>query len=250
MSPSTLRLSPSPRTLIGATLALGVLALVLHVFLGSSSVRTAYVQPVTLMPPAPPAPPPPEAKRVEQEEPPEHLSPTDLQDEGIRESGPVANATSPATGAGAGLGLPATGPLGFNEAGEAGSDVFGLAARHGGHELLSTAPGGGGGGDRNARFIQYADTLKSYLQVQLNEVEELRRACYSVQVTVRVGGAGQLQDVKIRKSTGDPALDAQLRSVLSSLPPMDHLPPPDMPWPVGLRIVSRRDDCSGAAGSN
>ena len=244
-----LRLGPAPRTLIGAALALGLLALVLHVFLGSSSVRTPYVQPVALLPPTPPAPPPPEAKRVEQEEPPERLNPADFQDEGIRESGPVANATGPATGAGAGPGLPATGPLGFNEAGEAGSDVFGLAARHGGHELLSTAPGGGGG-DRNARFIQYADALKSYLQVRLNEVEELRRACYSLQVTVRVGSAGQLQDVKIRKSTGDPALDAQLRSVLSSLPPIEHLPPPDMPWPVGLRIVSRRDDCTGAAGSN
>lgn len=244
MSSSTLRLMPSPRMLVGAVLTLGLLALMLHVFLGPSSVRTAYIQPVTLEPPPPPPAPPPQVKPPE--EPLESERP--IHEDTTQDNGPVTDGPPgpPGPPGPATAGLAATGPLGFNEGGEAGSDVFGLAARRGGHELLLTAPRGGGG-DRNARFFRYADTLQSSLQTQLNEVQDLRRSCYSLEVTVRVSAEGGIEDVKIHRTTGDPALDARIRGVLSGLHASDNPPPPDMPWPVGLRIVSRRADCMGAA---
>lgn len=241
-----MHLGAMPRTLIGAAIALGLLALVVHAFLGSSSVRQPYVQPVTLTPPPPPPAPPPEPKRVEEPVQTQRF----IRDDTTETSGPVTEGPPGPPGPPGAAGLPATGPLGFNEAGEAGGDVFGLAARRGGHELLMTAPRGGGGGDRNARFFQYADALRSYVQLQLNSVDELRRACYSLEVTIRVGADGRMEDVRIHHSTGDPALDARIRGALVGLKASDPPPPSDMPWPVGLRIVSRREDCGGAAGSN
>ena len=53
----------------------------------------------------------------------------------------------------------------------------------------------------------------------------------------------------IRKSTGNRALDTEIRSALLELAPMEEMPPSDMPWPVVLKLIAHRADCDpqGAA---
>ncbi|HMK84696.1 MAG TPA: TonB family protein, partial [Steroidobacteraceae bacterium] len=186
----------------------------------------------------PPPPPPPEEKKAPDEPPP---PPSALDTSTSTEADGSASGESP--GPAAGPGLPATGPLGMNEGGEAGGDAFGLAARRGGRELLLTAPAGGAG-NPTARFTEFAGLLQSHLESELNRIETLRESCYSVKVEVRVDAGGSLESVKIRSSTGVAALDAKIKAALLGLGPMSASPPADMPWPVGLRIVSRRADCS------
>jgi TonB family protein len=235
------RLPLSPATLILALVGAGMLTLLLRAFLTSTTEREAFVQPVTLT--APPPPPQQEEKKPPDEPPP---PPSTLEQNTPNESeGPGAGGTpGPAS---EGPNLASTGPLGLNEAGGAGGDSFGLAARRGGHELLLTAPPGGGGASPIPRFIEFASLVQAHLESQLNRFEDLRQSCYSVQVKVTVGASGVIDEVKISRSTGDHELDAKIRAALLDLAPMSATPPPGMPWPVGLKILSRRADCAAAA---
>lgn len=77
-------------------------------------------------------------------------------------------------------------------------------AKAGGKALLLSGGGGGsGGGNPNARFVQFAGQLQSHVEAQLNQRAALKRSCYTVSVLVRMALTGSVEDVKIRKSTGD-----------------------------------------------
>jgi len=235
---NTERLHHVPPGLI-AVVAAGALALLVHAFLSSNSERTAFVQPVSLVPPAlPPQPPPPAPEKQEPEkELPQQPLTLDTNDLSVG----VTGSPGPGTDASPSSGALATGPLGINEAGEGGSDAFGLAARSGGRELLFTRSGGGG--NPSARYVEFANQLQSHIKEQLNQYTDLRKDCYTARVDIRIAGSGFIETAKIRSSTGDAALDAELRAALLKLAPLNAGPPPDMPQPVGLKIVSRRADC-------
>jgi periplasmic protein TonB len=219
---------------IAAMAALAALGSLLHSFLETNTARTAPpVQALNLVAPVPPPPPPPEPKPVEEAHP-EPISRLDTKD--WMPAGP-ATASAPSA-------APASGPLGLDEAGGSGSDAFGLAGRPGGRELLLTGEGGGGGA--NGRYLHFAGQLQSFIQTQLNERASLRKACYQAAVEIRVGPTGSIEEVKIRESSGDRTLDNEIRTALLQLSPAD-VPPADMPWPVGLRLVSQRVDCNGRA---
>jgi len=233
------RLSPTAAfTTLAAT---ALVVLLVRELLTSNTVRTAPVQPVALLAPAPPPPPP-----APEEKPPEE-QPHELQP--LESSELTAGVPGPGFGDNRAGDSAPTGPLGLNEAGTGGSDVFGLAGRPGARELPLGEAGGGGGGNPHARFLQFANQLQLHLEQQLNLIAALRRDCYRVHVAVRVVPGGAVQEVRILKSTGNPDLDTQLRTALLQLPPMGVSPPPDMPWPVGLEVVSNRADCEARSGS-
>lgn len=220
-----------PRTtarVLSATVLLAVVILAGHQFLSPGSVRSVPLQPVALLPPPPP---PPETARPIEE--PQELTPLQPQMGEWTEPGP-AESSAPVS----------DNTLGLDEA-EAGGggDAFGLVAKPGGRELLLTA-GAGGGVDRpGARYQQFAAALQSYLKTELERFPEIRRSCYTINLRLRVSAAGSMEDLTVLRSTGSPALDAQITAAFADLPPMAVTPPPDMPWPIALRVTSRRSDC-------
>ena len=232
---STERLHFSATGVLASVAGLGFLTLLVHEFLDSNTARTTSIQPIALLAP-PPAPAlPPEIKRPVIE-PPHRDQPLDMSD-----LNPGVAGADPGPAEHAGPAGPAAGALSLNEAGTSGTDAFGLGGNPGGRELLLT--GGGGGGNPNARFLQFASQLQQHVEAQLNELPELKRSCYTVAVEIRVAAGGSMENVRIHTSSGDPALDSRIRTALAQIAPISAVPPSDMPWPVGLKLISHGADC-------
>lgn len=153
----------------------------------------------------PPPPPPPEEVDVPEPEPePE-----------------VADSDEPPPGE----------QLGLDADGVAGSDAFGLAARKGGRDLLASGSDG--------RFAWYGNLVKNDIMERLAEVREIRQDRYSIVVRLWLAPDGSVQEFKLAGSTGDAELDRQLLSALGALGRISETPPPGLPQPVRVRIVSR-----------
>lgn len=108
---------------------------------------------------------------------------------------------------------------------------FGLAAGDG----KGTGRIGGGGNP----FNWYASLLQQALQDQLANSEKAKNATYKVVVKVWVSTTGTVERYEVMNSSGNTEVDATLRTILSSLRELKEAPPPDMPQPLKLRIVSR-----------
>lgn len=240
---STQRVQFSPAGAIMALAAIGLVTLLVHEFLASNTLRSAPIESVALIAPlAPPPPaPPPEVQKPEEKQ----VVSTQALDTGDWTPGEPAATPGPGSGSGA---APTDGALGVDEAGASGTDSFGLAGKPGGRELLLTGAGGGGG-NPNGRYLQFASQIQAYIKDQLNQVASLTQDCYTVNVAVWVAATGSIDDVRIRKSTGDRILDSEIRSALLQLAPMDPAPPSDMPWPVILQMVAHRADCKPESAS-
>jgi periplasmic protein TonB len=120
--------------------------------------------------------------------------------------------------------------LGLDAEGGAGGDAFGLVGNKGGRELL--ASGG-------SALAWYAGLLKDRILDQLNEDQAARRGQYSVMVRVWVRGDGSIDHVRIIEGSGNRERDQAIEAALGRLPRLSQAPPPDMPEPISLRIVSR-----------
>jgi hypothetical protein len=94
--------------------------------------------------------------------------------------------------------------------------------------------------------MQFAGQLQAHFKQQLDHSPELKQACFTANVKVKVsaGGTIDIQEVKLQKSSGDRGLDARIRAAFEQLMPMKDSPPPDMPWPVTLQVSSHRADCT------
>lgn len=121
--------------------------------------------------------------------------------------------------------------LGLDADGVAGSDAFGLAARKGGRDLLASGSDG--------RFAWYGNLVKNDIMERLAEVKEIRQDRYSIVVRLWLAPDGRVQEFRLATSTGDPELDRQLLAALASLGRISETPPPGLPQPVRVRIVSR-----------
>lgn len=108
---------------------------------------------------------------------------------------------------------------------------FGLAAGDG----KGTGRIGGGGNP----FNWYASLLQQALQDQLASNEKAKDAVYKVLVKVWVSASGKVERYEVMNSSGNKEVDITLRTILSSLSELKEAPPPDMPQPLKLRIVSR-----------
>jgi len=108
---------------------------------------------------------------------------------------------------------------------------FGLAAGDG----KGTGRIGGGSNP----FNWYASLLQQALQEQLANSEKAKNAAYKVLVKVWVSSSGKVERYEVMNSSGNSEVDVTLRAILSSLRELKEAPPPDMPQPLKLRIVSR-----------
>ena len=120
--------------------------------------------------------------------------------------------------------------LGLDADGTAGGDGFGLVARKGGRDLL--ASGG-------SAFSWYANVIKGELLSELEEENRARRGSYSVSVRIWVRPDGSIERYRLAQSTGDAARDKAIESAIARIGRFSQPPPPDMPQPVSLRLVSR-----------
>ena len=121
--------------------------------------------------------------------------------------------------------------LGLDAEGVAGGDGFGLAARKGGRGLL--------GGREGNPFVWYASQLQRQLETALLDDDDLRRHDYQIVARIWVDDAGGIRRAELAGTTGDSETDRILLSRIERLPPLDQLPPDDMPQPIRLRISSQ-----------
>jgi len=96
---------------------------------------------------------------------------------------------------------------------------------------------GAGGGLLNP-FNTYAQSIKGELQRQLAKKSELKRRQYRIEIKVWISDEGKMKRYELLGTTNDGDMDQAIRSVLASLPAFSEGPPPKMPQPLRLRIVS------------
>jgi protein TonB len=170
--------------------------------------RVETVQIIRPPPPPPPdQPPPPPPEKTEEELPKDQPEPTPKDEE---QAPPAA--------------------LGLDAEGSAGGDAFGLAARHGGSDLI--------GGNGTAAFAWYTNRLKDAVLEHLTADPQIGSKRFSCAVRVWIEADGRIKEVKLVTSTGNHELDLRIEAALSSLSRLSDAPPLEMPQPVNLKIVS------------
>jgi protein TonB len=155
-------------------------------------------------PPDQPPPPPPEKTEVLQKEEPEP-QPED-------QPAPVQN-------------------LGLDAEGSAGGDAFGLAARHGGSDLI--------GGSGSAPFAWYTNRISDAIRDRLASAACTRSAKNSISIRVIMEADGRVRQIKLSSTTGNPKIDECIDSTLASIQRISDPVPPGMPELVNLKIVPR-----------
>lgn len=126
---------------------------------------------------------------------------------------------------------PADQPLGIDAEGAAGGDAFGLAARHGGSDLV--------GGTGSAPFAWYTTRISDAIRERLASVACAKSAKGSLSLHVLLEASGRIKDVQLATTTGDRNIDQCIDSSLKSMPGLGDPLPPGMPEQVNVKIVSR-----------
>jgi protein TonB len=122
-------------------------------------------------------------------------------------------------------------PMGLDAQGTAGDDAFGLAARHGGSDLI--------GGTGNAMFAWYTNKLKDAVLDKLSADPRLRGKKYSLSVQYWIEPDGRIKQIKLVTSTGNRDLDEGIENDLKTLQGLGESRPLELPQPVTLKIVTR-----------
>ncbi|VAW73298.1 hypothetical protein MNBD_GAMMA13-1489 [hydrothermal vent metagenome] len=184
---------------------LGTITLVKN-FLASKPVAARkMVRQITLVQPPPPPPPPedkplPEPELEEEVEIPEpEPDMEELPD--LADEQPLGDA------------------LGLDAEGGAGSDAFGLIGRKGGRGLLA------GLGDPK---VVYAGRWIERIHDALDANPELKSRAFSVPCVLRVSENGSVADIRLRGSTGDKKIDAEILETVRKLVADGQLPPPGL----------------------
>jgi protein TonB len=193
-------------------LGVGAVALIRGLIGGAPPVTKTVVQEIHVIrpppppPDVPPPPPPPPEEKVDVPDPQERPDP--------------APSNEP----------PPSEQLGLDTQGGAGGDAFGLVGNKGGRDLL------GSGG---SAYAWYTGLLKNEILDTLETEKRVRSGGYSVLVRVWVREDGTIDHVHIVQSSGDRERDRVIETALSRITRLSQAPPPDMPEPISLRIVSR-----------
>jgi protein TonB len=198
-------------TVIVAAVVVALVVLIRNWMVTKPDPHRQVVQEVRIIRPPPPPPPP----EVEPPPPPEEQV-------DVPEPAPTPETPSDEPPPGDRLGLDAEGT--------AGADGFGLVARKGGRDLLASG---------SSAFNWYANVIKGELLGQLEQDSRARRGSYSVSVRIWVRADGSIERYRLAQSTGDVARDKAIEAALGRIGRFSQPPPPDMPQPVSLRLVSR-----------
>jgi protein TonB len=198
-------------TALCGTLLIAGFAWFVHTMMGlKSSKPQRVVQTVQIIrpppPPPPDQPPPPPPERTEEPLPRDEPPPTPDQPDQAPDQ-----------------------PLGIDADGSAGGDAFGLAARHGGADLI--------GGTGSAPFAWYTNRMRDAIKERLVAAPCTKSAKGSLSTRVLVGADGRVKQIKLTTSTGNTRVDECVDRVLASITTLGEAPPPGMPEQVNLRVV-------------
>jgi len=174
------------------------------------------------LPPPPPPPPPPKIK------PPEPPKDVKRQEQTPTEK-PVENKPieKPAEKPPEGLGTNNKGP---------GPGMAGLGSS--GNGVIGGTGSGTGGGGSAARW--YAGQLQGKVSEALRANPKTRKASLRVDVKLWVDDSGKVVRSEILGGTGDPAIDAALKSEILANIRLSEGPPKNMKMPVSLRLTVKR----------
>ncbi|KAB2638320.1 MAG: TonB C-terminal domain-containing protein, partial [Verrucomicrobia bacterium] len=117
-----------------------------------------------------------------------------------------------------------------------GNDASGLASGGSG----SGGGGFGGSGGHGSKFGYYAGQVKGRVLDALRANKKTRSAVMDVQVRVWVDDSGHVTKVSLSKSTGNPDLDAALKSEVFNEISMSEPPPAGMPMPIVMHFSAKR----------
>ncbi|MGA8148521.1 MAG: TonB-dependent receptor [Gallionellaceae bacterium] len=197
---------------------LAVLGWGLWALLGGTPKKSPRPPMITLLTPPPPPPPPPKFEK--KPDPPK-------EQKEIKVEQPVPKQDTPPPSPELKMEGPAgSGPSAF-AAGKVTSD-----------DVSKIGTGGGEKSGLFNPFTNYANLLKGELQRYLRKDNDLRQRRYTVEISVWVGGGGEIKRFELLGSTGDSGTDEAIKQAMSSLPGFDQTPPANMPQPIRLRIIT------------
>jgi TonB family protein len=180
------------------------------------------VQEITVFQPPPPPPPlTPEEKIEEEKEIPLPTENPQVKDDVQKPSETPSDAPATPSNQAAGLDRPA----------DAGSDSFHLGAGKGGG-LFGRGGGNGDGG--------WGASVSAHITRALQLDPRTRSAQGAIRVQVDIDSSGRFNSARLLSSTGDPALDAAIRDVLSHLSPMSKGRPAAVDSSTQLSIKMKR----------
>jgi protein TonB len=165
------------------------------------------IRPPPPPPNTPPPPPPPPKEDVDVPDPQQQPDPTPSNDP------------------------PPGDQLGVDADGTGAGDGFGLVGRKGGRDLLAAGSG--------SAFSWYAGLIKTEILDRLGDEQKVRTGSYSVMVRIWVRTDGTVERTKLMSSTGNSERDHAIETALGRMTRLSQAPPPNMPQPISLRIVSR-----------
>lgn len=194
---------PRRRVPLGLLLVLAALGFVIGMFLlgrGELPVpKQAFTQQISIVSPPPPPPPPPKEVVPEPKEIIEPIEEPVAQPD-VEE---ISEAPSPE---------PASSqPAGLNRPADVGADSFRLAAGKGGGLF-----GRGGGSGSWDAFVT------THVRRALRADPRTSTASGYLEVLFSIDPKGRFERAELQSSTGDAALDAAIRDVLSRLPPLSR----------------------------
>ena len=194
----------------GMLLMLGFVLAVQAIMASKTTKPDRKIQTVQIIrppPPPPDQPPPPPPEKTEEMLPKDVPEPTPDQTPAPAES------------------------LGLDADASAGGDAFGLAARHGGSDLI--------GANGTAPFAWYTNRISDAIRERLAAVPCTKSAKGSLTVHILLEADGRVKQIKLATTTGNPKTDDCIDTALASITRMSDPVPPGMPEQVNLKIVAR-----------
>jgi TonB family protein len=170
-----------------------------------------------LPPPPPPPPPPPKTPPPPSPEKPMDAPPTKAADTPKPDNQPKQ--------------LTIAGPA------QAGADPFGVAAgKGGGSSVIGGAGDGGPGGGGEFEAASYSRFLQSEIQQAVQSNSRIDRAFSTADLAVKFDRTGHLTGVKLRRSTGNAQVDAEILATLGRMRPLSEPPPAQFQFPVEIKV--------------
>jgi len=127
------------------------------------------------------------------------------------------------------------GPLGTNIKGDGAPDGFGLSGSPGGGFF-----GGGSAGRAGSKYGWYAGQVQAKIAEALRNDPRTRDAAMRIQVRIWPDLTGRVTRAQLQGSTGDSAVDEEIKNQILTGMQLQEPPPEGMPTPIILRLTALR----------